>query len=88
MKVTNTLESVRIDVGDRVRIVTANGCMAHIKNNPREGTVIEIEEKKLYGGGFKKFRYAHIKLDSGCVIEKPAEPRFWLVCDNLPEHQE
>ena len=32
---------VRVKVGDRVRIVTANGCMAHTRDNPREGAVVK-----------------------------------------------
>ncbi|MDO8496211.1 MAG: hypothetical protein Q7S43_02040 [bacterium] len=80
--------SIRIDTRDRVRVITANGCMAHIRDNPREGQVIEIEMKRLYGGGSEKYRYAHIRLDNGSIIEKPAEPRFWLMHEGLPEYQE
>lgn len=74
-------------VGSRVRIVTMNGCMGHIRDNPREGVVIEINLKKVCGDTAKR-KYAKIKLDDGTVIKKCAEPRLWTNYDGLPEYQE
>lgn len=88
MKVVDAMGRIEIDVDDRVRIVTMNGCMGHVRDNPREGSVAEIEMKTLHGGGSQKFRYAKIKLDNGEVEEKSAEPRFWSMHEGLPEYQQ
>lgn len=74
-------------VFDRVRVVQMNGCMGHIRHNPREGIVTEINLKKVYGDTSKR-RYAKIRLDNGTVIEKCAEPKLWIMHDGLPEYQE
>ncbi len=74
--------------GERVRIVRADGCMAHIRNNPREGVVLRIKNEKVYGSGTDPIPYAEIKLDNGEIIKKVAERRLWTVCDGLPEYQE
>ena len=74
-------------VGSRVRIVEMNGCMAETRHNPREGVVVEINSKKVYGDTSKR-RYAKIRLDDGTVVEKCAEPRLWIKYDGLMEYQE
>ncbi len=78
---------MKIHIGDRVRIVTANGCMAHVRDNPREGTVVRFVERKVYGS-ISKVRYTQIRLDNGDIIEKCAEPGLWSMHEGLPEYQE
>ncbi|MBI2068527.1 MAG: hypothetical protein HYT67_00235 [Candidatus Yanofskybacteria bacterium] len=78
---------VRVKVGDRVRIVTANGCMAHTRDNPREGTVVKKFSQKLYGGGNELYEYFQIRLDSGELVEKPAKCRsLFYPCSNFMLH--
>ena len=80
---------MNLSVGERVRIVTMNGCMAHVRENPREGIVVKIfSKKKVYGDDFEKYKYVTIKLDDGTIIEKCAEPRLWNIHDGLPEYRE
>ena len=79
---------MEIKVGDRVRIVSMNGCMAHARDDPREGTVTRIDTKRIYGSGTSKHRYAQIRLDSGDIIEKCAESGPWSIYEGLPEYQE
>jgi hypothetical protein len=79
--------AVELKVKHRVRIVQANGCMAHVKENPREGQVVRFIRKQLYGST-RYYRFAEIKLDSGETIVKTANPGEWNLCDGLPEYQE
>jgi len=79
---------VQVKVGDRVRIVTANGCMAHTRDNPREGTVVIKFSQKLHGGGDELYEYFRIRLDSGELVEKPANFGYWNLCEGLPEYRE
>lgn len=78
-------------IGERVRIVRADGCMAHIRNDPREGVVINIRKEKVYGGDSVPYPdniYAEIRLDDGKIVKKCAVRRLWTVHDGLPEFQE
>ena len=74
--------------GERVRIVRADGCMAHIRNNPREGVVLRIRNENIYGCGNDLVPFAEIRLDNGEIVKKIAERRLWAVCEGLPEYQE
>lgn len=80
--------SNQIGINDRVRIVAMNGCMAHTRDNVREGVVIGFETKPVLGSGGHKHRYAKIRLDNGEILERCAESRFWSVYEGLSEYQE
>lgn len=88
MVVVNALGAVRVEFNDRVRIVSMNGCMGHVRDGAREGVVIGFETKRVYGSGGHKYRYAKIRLDNDDVIERCAEPRLWSQHEGLPEYQE
>ena len=77
----------KIKVNDRVRLVTMNGCMGNVKVNPREGVVIEIVWRQVYGDAAKRF-YAKIRLDNGDVEERCVDSRLWSMHDGLPEYQD
>lgn len=81
------MHKIKLTVGIRVRIVSMNGCMAHARENLREGVITEIIKKKVYGDT-REGPYAQIQLDNGDFIEKCAEPWFWTIFDRLPEYQE
>ncbi len=78
---------IKLSAGNRVRIVSMNGCMAHSRENPREGVIISIIKKKVYGDT-KERPYAQIQLDNGNLTEKCAEPHLWTSHDGLPEYRE
>lgn len=80
-------EPVEIKGGDKVRIVQRNGCMAHTRDNPKEGVVIGISWLQLYGD-YGKYRFAKICLDNGEIVDKPARKSFWTMHDGLPEYGE
>lgn len=85
------MKPIKLRVGNRVRVVEANGCMAHVRENPREGVVIDfVEQKGLLWTTTPKVEktYARIRLDSGEIIEKCSAPRLWTKHDGLPEYQE
>ena len=68
-----------------------NGCMAHVKDNPREGVVIGINREQVYGGEHSHYpenMYADIRLDNGNVVKHCAAPRLWYEKDGLFEYQE
>lgn len=77
----------KLSVGNRVCIVSMNGCMAHSRENPRKGVIIAIIKKKVYGDT-KERPYAQIQLDDGDLTEKCSEPHIWTLYDDLPEYRE
>ena len=82
---------IKLRVGDKVRIVQMNGCMAHVRDNPREGVVIDFVEKKgLLWTSMPRVEktFAKIRLETGELIEKCSAPRLWIKHDGLPEYQE
>jgi hypothetical protein len=60
-----------------VRIVEANGCMAHRLENPRHGVVEKVVHKKLGGGNDTLWPRAQIRLLDGTLTELPAEVQYW-----------
>ena len=85
------MDSIKLYLGCRVRIVSMNGCMAHVRENIREGVIIKFFENK--GPGFsgvtrEERKYVLIKLDNDNRIARPAVSRLWTMNDNLPEYHE
>lgn len=76
-----------ISLGDRVRIVSMNGCMAHIRENIREGQIVSVRQHRPKGA-LKEYTFATIQLDNGETVEKCAESRLWNLHNGLPEYQE
>lgn len=65
--------------GQKVRFVMMNGCMAHIRSNVEEGTVIGFVKKNLYDGSVKGYDalMARIKF-ADRTVEWVAEPSEWF----------
>jgi hypothetical protein len=74
---SRVIRSSAVRVGERVRIVEMNGCMAHVRGRVQAGTVIGISSAPVYGDWGYKIPWADIKLDEGYITKRSAEPRLW-----------
>lgn len=69
-------ESV-LKIGERVRLVQMDGCMAHIRGRIEEGSVVGLDMKQNYGD-IKMRPWASIRLQDGSLSERCAEPSQWF----------
>lgn len=74
-------------LGERVRTVYMQGCMAHVRGESKEGVLEYFQYKNVYGGGTRGERYAHIRFDDGTEADLPANSRLWVEHDGLPEYR-
>lgn len=63
------------------------GCMAHVRTDEREATVIGFVTRNVYGSSIP-VTYAQLQYDGGEVVERAAEARLWNEYEGLPEYQE
>ena len=73
--------------GARVRIVSMDGCMAHIRGKISEGMVTAINPKLVYGANRPEL-YATVKFNNGEPgRDYPAAPHLWCRGDDgMPEY--
>jgi len=73
-----------------VRIVTMNGCMADVRANIREGTIIRFTKRVLYDGGKgTPVTMACIRLADGTVDERVCDPQNdWVLFEGVWEFRE
>jgi hypothetical protein len=74
-------------VGQRVRLADMNGCMAHRRENVRDGEIISLTRKKV-SGDFQERWYADIKLTSGEIVSRCADRYLWTMHDGILEYQD
>ena len=73
-------------IGQRVRIVEMDGCMAHVRGKAEEGIVIGIIREQVYGDTRKR-PYAQIALDNGRNTKLCAEPQLWTEYEGAQEYR-
>ncbi len=66
-----------VAMGETVRLVQMDGCMAHIRGRLVQGVVVGLSMKQVYGSA-QLLPWASIKLDDGSLDERCAEPRLWF----------
>jgi hypothetical protein len=64
-------------MGETVRLVQMDGCMAHIRGRLVEGVVVGFAMKQFYGSA-QRVPCVSIKLSDGSIDERCAEPRLWF----------
>lgn len=71
-------------IGQRVRVVRYDGCMAHVRVVENEGKIIGFENKNLYDGnsGGCDAVMARIQMDDGAIQQRVAEPSEWWKHDD------
>lgn len=69
------LSAVRM--GETVRLVQMDGCMAHVRGRLVQGVVVGLSMKQVYGSP-ALLPWASIRLDDGSLDERCAEPRLWF----------
>ena len=84
---TTTLPPVPVRMGQRVRLVRMDGCMAHVRNDIREGTVVGFAKKNIYGSD-RIHEYVQIKLDDNRMMERLTDPSLWIVHEGVAEYHE
>lgn len=77
----NAHRRVAVRVGERVRIVQMEGCMAHIRTDVRSGHVQEINAKTVYGDTELR-PLVLVALDEGGFITLCAEQSNWTRTDD------
>ncbi len=75
--------------GQRVRIVSMRGCMAHERANIREGVVQGFTKRNLYNGSTgAAVVMARIKIN-GEVVERVCDPsNDWIFFEDVWEYRE
>jgi hypothetical protein len=75
-------------LGQTVRLVRMDGCMAHIRGEVKMALVTGFVKRSLYDGnaGGRLTKMVQLKLDDGSVIERVAEPSEWFQVDGALEH--
>lgn len=64
-------------MGETVRIVQMDGCMAHVRGRLVEGVVVGFAMKQVYGDTERR-PWVSIKLSDGSLDERCAEPGLWF----------
>lgn len=72
--------------GEHVRIVEMNGCMAHSRENIRDGVVRRFVTRQVYGDSQLR-SYAVIQLQDGTLMERVAEPNLWFEFEGVLEYR-
>lgn len=79
------LSAVRM--GETVRMVQMDGCMAHVRGRFVQGVVVGLSMKEVYGSA-QRLPWASIRLDDGSYDERCAERRLWFRhVDGIMEYQ-
>jgi len=73
-------------VGDDVRIVSMDGCMATERNVKYTGKILRFENQKVYGMGDTIYRMAVIQDTTGEIHILPSEIRLWMWQDDAWEY--
>jgi hypothetical protein len=74
-------------IGQRVRLVQMDGCMATVRNNIREGVVTGFIKRKLYPED-RPTEMAVVRLDNGEVVERVNSRSLWLEHEGMLEYRE
>jgi hypothetical protein len=70
-------QAAAVQVGERVRLVQMDGCMAHIRGKIEEGIVEALDMKQAYGDSQLR-PWATIRLADGSSSERCALPSDWF----------
>lgn len=76
-----------VHVNQRISIADMNGCMAHIRENPRYGTVEQIRWKRVTGDSQHR-PWATIRMDDGTIEERCAELPNWIEYEGIMEYRQ
>jgi hypothetical protein len=64
-------------MGETVRLVQMDGCMAHVRGQLVEGVVVGLCMKQVHGSA-QRSPWVSIRLADGSLDERCAEPRLWF----------
>lgn len=74
-------------IGQRIRIVKIDGCMAHRRGLTREGRIQLFYHHRPWGAS-QNMRFARIQMDDGTIEERPVETGDWSMFDSRWEYHE
>lgn len=76
-----------VAIGETVRLVQMDGCMAHVRGRLVQGVVAGLSMKRCYGDSQLR-PWASIRFDDGSLDERCAERRLWFRhVDGIMEYQ-
>ena len=75
-----------VKIGETVRLVEMNGCMAHRRENIRTGIVTAFLRKQIYGSVGDQY-LVRIRLEDNNDIERIAEDRLWTEFEGVLEYR-
>lgn len=76
-----------VQMGETVRLVQMDGCMAHVRGRLVQGVVVGLSMRQIYGDTQLR-PWASIRLDDGSLDQRCAERRLWFRhVDGIMEYQ-